>query len=120
MIRITIAAPVAMTAAANELAACIGFSEADRYTFKEPTHFDASGNRYAVASGPVLPAFVSDAVSPLVEPAWGADMDAANEAQAAIRLWSEEEPITATPETIAAIVSEDVEGSLAALGLTRL
>lgn len=120
MIRVTIAAPVAMIPAANELAACIGFTEADRYTFMGPTHQDANGAQYCVASGPVLPAFVSDAVSPLVEPPWGADMALANAAQAAIAIWTEEAPFLASPLLISAIVSEDVDGSYAALGLTKL
>lgn len=109
-----------MIAAANELAACIGFSEADRNTFTGPTHKDAEGAQYCVASGPVMAEFVQDAVSPLVEPLWGADMDKAEAAQAAIRVWTEDAPVIATPDTIAAIVLEDVGAALEALGLVRL
>ena len=120
MIRVTIAAPLALIAAANQLARCIGYSEADGETFGPPSHQDASGALYAVASGLVQPAFVGDAISPLVEPAWGADMEAAGAAQAAIALWQEEAPVVATPETIAAIVGDDVAGALAALGLVPI
>ncbi len=120
MIRVTIAAPLALIASANQLARCIGYSEADGETFGPPSHQDADGATYAVASGLVQPAFVGDAVSPLSEPAWGADMEAAGIAQAAIALWQEEAPVVATPETIAAIVGDDVAGALAALGLVPL
>lgn len=120
MIRITIAAPVDMIPAANELSACIGYSEADRNTFTAATHEDDDGALYCVASGPVAPDFITDAVQPLSAPPWGADMDMARDAQAAIKLWSEDDPVVATPTTIAAIVSEDVDGALALLGLSRL
>lgn len=117
MIRVTIAATVALIAAANQLARCIGYAEADGETFGPASHQDGSGALYAVASGLVQPAFISDAMSPLSEPAWGADMEAAGTAQAAIALWQEEAPVVATAETIAAIVGDDVSGALAALGL---
>lgn len=120
MIRVTIAAPVALIAAANQLARCIGYAEADRNTFTAATHEDAYGAMYCVASGQVQPEFITDAVQPLSAPPWGADMDLARDAQAAIKLWSEDDPVVATPTTIAAIVSEDVDGALALLGLSRL
>jgi len=50
----------------------------------------------------------------------GADMDAPRIAQAAITLWQEEAPVAAAPETLAAIVGDDVAGALAALSLVPL
>lgn len=120
MIRVTIATPVAMIPAANELAACIGFSEADRRTFTGPTHEDADGQFYCVASGPVVEQFVQDAVSPLTEPEWGADMDAANEAQAAVAIWTEDAPVLAAPEVLAVCIGMEAGDAAAALGLTSI
>lgn len=120
MIRVTIAVPIDLIDAANEMAACIGYTEADRRTFGLITHEDTDGNLYSVASGPVMPAFIENAQSPLIEPEWGADMAQADEAQAAVRIWSDEEPVTAAPNIIAAIISEDVDGAISSLGLVRL
>lgn len=120
MFRVTILVPDDMISAANELAACIGFTEADRYTFAGATHEDASGNAYAMASGLVFPAFADNALSQLVMPEWGADLALANDAQAAVRIWSEDDPVVADPDIIAAIISEDVDASLSLLGVTRI
>lgn len=120
MIRVTIAAPVELIAAANELSACLGLSEADRGTFTVATHEDADGAQYCVASAVVLPAFEQDAQSPLVEPPWGADMALAGSAQAVLSVWTEDAPVTATPDTIAAYIGDDDKGAVAAFGLTKL
>lgn len=120
MFRVTIAVPIDMIDAANEMAACIGFTADDRRTFGLITHEDADGALYSVASGPVKPVFIENAQSPLEIPEWGADLALANVAQAAVRIWSEDEPVVADPDIIAAIISEDVDGAIAALGLARL
>lgn len=44
-------------------------------------------------------------------------MNEAGSAEVEITLWQEEAPVVATPETIAAIVGDDVADALAALGL---
>ncbi|GEM_PF-7109150 len=47
-------------------------------------------------------------------------MEEAGSAEAKIALWQEEVSVVATPETIAAIVGDDVVGALAAFGLAPL
>ena len=113
MIQVTIACPVALIGAANQLARCIGYTEADGETFTLAQVIDG----YAVASGIVAPEFVGDAVAPLVEPEWGADMTAAADAQAAIRIWSEEDPVTVGPDHIVAVVGIDPPAARALIGL---
>ena len=120
-IRVTIACPEAMIADANQLASVLGFSEADANTFGEPVWQDADGNRYAVASTLVKPAFVTDAMSPLVEPEWGADLAAANRAQALLVValpGDEVQPVD--PEHISAVVGMDGLAAVAMLGLSRI
>lgn len=87
MIQITIAVPVALIEQANQLARCIGYTEADGLTFTLAPQIGG----YAVASGLVHEAFLTNAFLPLTEPEWGADMDAAAEAQAAVTLLSPDE-----------------------------
>lgn len=86
LITVTIAVPSALIADARQLARCIGYSADDENTFREPSYQDSGGNLYAVASGPVKPAFIQDAVSALIEPEWGADLVAANRAQATLNV----------------------------------
>lgn len=118
--RITIAVPLAFVAVANELARCVGYSEADGQTFAGETHRSAAGDGFSVASGVVAPKFITDAVAPLSAPPWGADLDLAGEAQALVRVWADEAPVSAAPDIIAAFVGEDVELALDALGLVPL
>lgn len=120
MIRITIACPAAHVADANCLARVLGYSAADGETYGEAIYQDAEGHAYAVASGLVSPGFVSAAQSPLVEPEWGADMDAAARAQALIHVWQpgDPEPI-ARPDRLAAIIGLDTPEALALLGVSR-
>lgn len=113
MIRLTFACPAAHIADANQLARVIGYGPDDDKTYGEPRYQDADGNLYAVASGLVVPHFVEVATSPLAEPEWGADMDAAQRAQALAALG---EP--AAPGHIAAVVEDDVAEALAFLGLS--
>ena len=77
---------------------------------------------YAVASGLVAPAFVSDAFQPLIEPEWGADMDAAAEAQAEVVLIEppaadDPPPPEIPPGKILAVVGLDPPAARALLGL---
>ena len=113
MIRLTFAAPEAFIPDANQLARVIGLSPDDDKTYGEPQYQDAAGNLYSVASGLVEPSFIDTATSPLEEPEWGADMAAAQRAQALAALG---EP--AAPDHIAAVVGDDVAEALAFLGLS--
>ena len=111
--RITIACPAALIADANQLARCIGLGPEDDRTYGAPVWRDAAGNPYAVASAVVSPAFVGTASSPLVAPEWGCDMAAAARAQAVIAIGA-----SAAPGILAAIIGDDVQAALAALGVT--
>lgn len=125
MIRITIAVPEAHIEAANQLARCIGYTEADGLTYGEAGWQDAGGNRYAVASTLASPAFLTTAVSPLAEPPWGADMAAAAAAQALVAVFGvadaegELPDMAAKPGRITAIIHDDPQQALAWLGLER-
>lgn len=118
--RVTIAVPVALVASANELARCVGYSEADGQTFAGATHQNGAGDGFAVASGVVAPKFVSDAVGPLSAPVWGADLEAAETAQALVRIWSDDLPVAAAPDIIAAYVGDDDKIAVDAMGLMPL
>lgn len=116
MIQITIAVPVEMIYAANQLARCIGYGEADGLTFDLAPQIGG----YAVASGLVDPSFVTNAFEPLVEPEYGADMEAAAEAQAAVALIepSEDGELMEIPHgKILAVVGLDPVAARALLGL---
>lgn len=116
MIQVTIAVPVALISAANQLARVIGYGEADGETFTLAPVI----NGYAVASGLVQPEFVSDAFQPLIEPEWGADMDAAAQAQAEVALIEAPED-GSKPEIpkgkILAVVGLDPQAARTLLGL---
>lgn len=68
-----------------------------------------------MASGLVVSHFAEVATSPLQEPAWGADMEAAGRAQAIAALGQ-----PASPDHIAAVPEDDVAAALAFLGLTLI
>jgi len=130
LILVTIAVPAAIIADARQLARCIGYSAADEDTFGEPSWQDGSGNLYAVASGWVKPAFAEDAIAPLVEPDWGADMGAAGRAQATLRvsdMRQSEDPEAPAPSVepadtshICAVIGSEGLTALALLGLTPM
>ena len=112
--RVTIACPEALIVDANQLARCLGYSEDDGLTYGLPIWQDVLGNRYAVASGVVSDAFPEAAASLLSEPEWGADMEAAARAQAAIAIG-----VPADPACLAAVFGE-VEDALSVLGVSRV
>lgn len=120
LITITVACPAALIADANQLALCLGYGPEDDQTYGAALWQDAGGNLYAVASGPVSAAFPTAAAAQLAPPSWGADMSAAARAQAAIRIWAEEAPITAAPDHIAVVIGDDARAALAALGVTQV
>jgi hypothetical protein len=83
VIRITIVCPEAHIGDANQLAMVLGEGPAEALTYGAPTVQDGEGNRYAVASLPVSPAFLSAAQSPLSRPAWDGEPYTVNMAGAA-------------------------------------
>jgi hypothetical protein len=99
---------------ANQLARCLGYSADDGMTYGMPIWQDALGNRYAVASGIVSDAFPAAAASPLILPPWGADLEAASRAQAAITIG-----LPADPSKLAAVFG-DAMSAVAILALTRM
>jgi hypothetical protein len=113
LMRVTIACPEALIGDANQLARCIGLGPDDDQTYGAPVWRDAGGNAYAVASAVVSPAFIDTASSQLVAPDWGCDLAAAGRAQAAISIGA-----AAAPGVLAAIIGDDVQAALAALGVT--
>jgi hypothetical protein len=115
MMTLTIACPDAHISDANQFSRCVGLGPDDDKTFGLALWQDAQGDRYAVASGLVSDSFTEIATSPLVEPEWGCDMDAAERAQALIRLDE-----AATPDTIAAAYGGDVMSVIASMGLTQV
>lgn len=121
-IRITIACPEAYISKANELAKCVGYSEADGNTFTTTTHKDASNNFYAVASGLVKPVFLTNAFQPLQEPEWEVDLEDAEEAQTILRHGDPEdaESCVADPDHIVAVVHDDPATALSLLQLIPL
>lgn len=123
MIRVTIAVPEAHIEAANHLARCIGYTEADGMTYGEAAWQDSDGNRYALASTMAEASFVATAASPLVEPPWGADMIAAAQAQAIVAVFGvaeDEGSPAAQPDRITAIVLDDPQAAIGMLGVTRV
>ena len=113
MIQITIAVPVALIERANQLARCIGYTEADGLTFTIAPQIGG----YAVASGLVHEAFLTNAFLPLNEPEYGADMVAATEAQGAVVMLDPNDMPDELPEgKILAVVGMD-RGALMALKL---
>lgn len=118
MITITVACPEALIGDANQLARVLGYGPDDDQTYGAAIWQDAGGNLYAVASGLVSEAFPAAAAAPLSAPEWGADMAAAARAQAAIRIWTEEAPITAAPDRIAVVIGDDVRNALAVLEIS--
>ncbi|WP_151718680.1 hypothetical protein [Gemmobacter serpentinus] len=120
-LRATIACPEALIADANQLASCLGLGPDDAQTYGAPVWRDAAGNRYAVASAQVSWNFPTIAASPLTEPPWGADMDAAARAQAVIRIGDPEAPETcrASPAALVAILGDDAWAAIALLDVVR-
>jgi hypothetical protein len=121
MLTLTIACPEAHISDGNQFSRCVGLGPDDDKTFGLALWQDALGNLYAVASGLVGDSFTETATSPLVGPAWGCDMDAAERAQALIRMPDPETgELVATPDTIAAAYGTDVMGVIAGMGLTQV
>jgi hypothetical protein len=115
MIRVTIAVPPEHIADANQLARVLGYGADDERTFGVPAWQDAAGNLYACCSTLARETFPAAASSPLVEPEWGADMEAAIRAQALIRIGG-----AASPGEIVAIIGDDPQAALAEMGVVAV
>ena len=116
--RATIAAPLAHTPDANQLALCLGESSADDQTFTAAPYQDADGNLYAVCSTAAKPIFAQMAGQPLQAPDHAPDMDlaAATRSQALLQINGG----IANPDVIAVILGNRLESAqdhIAALGL---
>lgn len=122
--RITVACPEALVADANHLAMCLAYGPADGETYGTPCGWqDASGRLYSCASWEASDAFVAAAQGLLTRPEWDVDqiidMDAAARAQALIRIWSEDDPVTASPDYITAVIGVDGQAALSVLGVSQ-
>lgn len=125
MPRITAVSPEALIFASNQLAMCLGYSEADGETFRGLNWQDAQGNLYAAASWEASDAWIESTTKPLVRPDWDVneviDMDAAEQAQASLVFWvafSETEAPLASPTNLTAIGGVDGITALTLMGIT--
>ena len=117
----TIAAPLAHTPDANQLALCLGESSADDRTFSTASYQDAQGNLYAVCSTVAKPIFAELAGQPLQALDHAPDMDlaAATRAQGILQINGG----TASPDVIAVILGdrkESAQDHIRAMGLTPM
>lgn len=113
MATVTIAVPTAHVEDANQLARCIGLGPEDDRTFAfGPNRRDAAGTSYTVVSGWVGDHVAQIASAVLAEPPWGCDLAAARRAQARVRIGA-----AATPDTIAAVLDDDLALALEVMGL---
>jgi hypothetical protein len=119
--RITCSAPEALIPQANQLAMCLGQSEADGQTYNGLNWTDGT-NLYAAASFDASEEWITFAQAPLTRPAWDTeeviDMDAAAAAQATMVFSTEAAP--ASPGQLTAIGGMDGVEALAAMGLTAV
>jgi hypothetical protein len=121
MIRITCSAPEALIPQANQLAMCLGQSEADGQTYRGLNWTDGT-NLYAAASFEASDEWITFAQAPLTRPAWDTeeviDMDAAASAQATLMFSTE--AASASPGQLTAIGGMDGPAALQAMGLTAV
>ena len=120
--RITCSCPEALIYEGNQLAMCLGQSEADGETYRGLNWQDAQGNLYAAASFEARDEWIAAAQQPLTRPAWDTaeviDMVAAECAQAALVFSTEATP--ASPAALTAIGGMDGPDALAAMGLSAV
>jgi len=139
--RVTIICPEAHREDANQLAMVLGYGAADALTYGEPQWQDAAGNRYAVASLEVAPAFIDAAQATLDRPVWDGEnsdedgvgyqvnMAGAARAQALVSIWGlrlgltedevEPDPV-ASPATILALFHDKPMVALEMAGIGRV
>ena len=124
-LRLTVACPAALTAAANQLALAIGEQPGDDQTFGAADWSDSDGNQYALCSTVATPALIGRAMAQLQAPehAPGVDLQAAADAQAAVVLWvsgqDEGPPPAAAPGQLVGIVHGDALEAVEWLGVGR-
>lgn len=126
MTPITIACPEALIADANNLAAVLGYSDADLKTFGAAEWVDQTGNRYAAINLGASSEWLATAKDPLNRPAWDMDrpyrvnMAAAQRAQAALHMCGpgvQTAIAKAQPDCLIAVVGGSAAQALDALGL---
>ena len=121
-IRLTAAASESLVNDANQLAAALGFSEADLQTYRDSVIRDSEGNLYSAASFTTTLAWVQGASVPPVRPPWDTeqvvDIDAATRAWAAMVVWLGEGEIPqASPDALTVLIGDDGPAALAMMGL---
>lgn len=120
--RITCSCPEAMIYDGNQLAMCLGQSEADGQTYRGLNWQDANGNLYAATSFEARDEWITFAQAPLVRPAWDVDqiidMVAAARAQAAL-VYSTD-PFPAIPANLSALGGPNGPEALNLMGLTAV
>lgn len=122
--RITAACPASLVDDANQLAMCLGQSEADGQTFGPLNWQDDTGALYSCASWEASEEWFESVSDPLVRPEWDTgeliDMDAAAAAQAALLIWSGEDDLPiAESDSITVIPNMDGLSAIAAMGLVQ-
>ena len=122
VMRVTIFAPQAMIADANQLALCLGQSAADDQTFGAATWEDGDGNFYAATSTMARAAFAADAASPLTAPDFAPDADlvAAGRAQAALVIYDPDSPVQAGPGRVLAVINDSAHEAIFIAGVSRV
>lgn len=129
MTTLTTACPVTLWPAYVQLRRCIA---PDQHTADNPPEdtpaWQRDGTEYVASSMPRQP-WVLAALEPLSEPEWGADMDLAQQAQAALVVWPAPglgpeddpgDPPLAQPDKITVIVGPSGMEALAAMGLEQV
>ena len=139
--RVTIICPEAHCEDANQLAMVLGYGAADALTYGGANWQDEAGNRYAVASLDVAPAFIDAAQATLARPMWDEEnsdddgvgyqvnMAGAARAQALVSIWGlrlglienevEPDPV-ASPATILALFHDKPMVALEMVGVSRI
>jgi hypothetical protein len=119
---IAIIVPEAHIAKGNALALVLGENPADIATFGPARYEDADGNRYSACNTVAKPVFVYAAASPLVAPEFAPDanLELASQGQALVTIYDPENPVTASPDIILAILDMTPHQAFAAAGVTPI
>jgi hypothetical protein len=119
---LTIIVPEAHIDAGNALALVLGENPADDQTFGPARWQDADGNRYSACNTVAKPIFVYAAATPLVAPEFAPDADLAlaSQGQAIVTIYDPENPVTASPDRILAILDMTPQAAFAAAGVTLI
>lgn len=123
MTRITLACPQVLFTDYLQLRRCLLPSRAEAEAPPDPLFAwrDKDGAVFAVASAEVGADWLARLQAPLVAPGWGADMAAAERAQARLALWSGDGPApVATAAALTVVAGLTGAAALAAIGLQPL